>query len=454
MALITQTPGNYYSNINDNYGEYQFTSLSDVIDQFMIAYVGDNKVIPRVNAYEVQFHAKRALQELSFDTFKSCKSQEITLQPNLQMVLPQDYVNYVKVSWVAADGIKRRIHPTTRTSNPKPKFINENGGYEVLATATSVTNTSNDIVLDGEYPNILPDMTLQGAMDNTGLNGFTVVSNTVSNGITTLTMSGPATASFTGNQLLNFTYANGELAIDNEPFYLTSLGNITISEKMITSFVTGGLDANISQVKVGMKIYHPNFPVGTLVTAIDTNPVSGAAVVISLSEDAIAGYTTAYDTVGIFCDENPDSDTWTKYRGVDRASENNRTVESFDVEDISRYGLDPQYANVNGNFYIDCDSGKIHFSSDLVGKTIVLDYISDTLGSNKEMKVHKFAEEAMYKWVAHAILSSTMNVPEGLVARYKKERFAAVRTAKLRLSSIKLEEITQILRGKSKQIKH
>jgi hypothetical protein len=41
-----------------------------------------------------------------------------------------------------------------------------------------------------------------------------------------------------------------------------------------------------------------------------------------------------------------------------------------------------------------------------------------------------------------------------LVPRFKKERFAAIRTAKLRLSNIKLEEITQILRGKSKQIKH
>ena len=36
----------------------------------------------------------------------------------------------------------------------------------------------------------------------------------------------------------------------------------------------------------------------------------------------------------------------------------------------------------------------------------------------------------------------------------RREKFAAVRTAKLRLSNIKLEELTQILRGKSKQIKH
>ena len=70
------------------------------------------------------------------------------------------------------------------------------------------------------------------------------------------------------------------------------------------------------------------------------------------------------------------------------------------------------------------------------------------------MKVHKFAEEAMYKWIAHAILSTKAGVQEFVIQRFKKERFAAVRTAKLRLSNIKLEEITQILRGKSKHIKH
>jgi hypothetical protein len=60
----------------------------------------------------------------------------------------------------------------------------------------------------------------------------------------------------------------------------------------------------------------------------------------------------------------------------------------------------------------------------------------------------------MYKYIAHAILSTRINVPEYLVARFKKERFAAIRQAKLRLSSLKMEELAQVMRGKSKQIKH
>ena len=59
----------------------------------------------------------------------------------------------------------------------------------------------------------------------------------------------------------------------------------------------------------------------------------------------------------------------------------------------------------------------------------------------------------MYKYISHAILS-TSSYGQSLVRRLTKEKFAAVRNAKLRLSNIKLEELTQILRGKSKWIKH
>ena len=119
-----------------------------------------------------------------------------------------------------------------------------------------------------------------------------------------------------------------------------------------------------------------------------------------------------------------------------------------------RYGIDPQYAQSNGSFYIDCAKGLIHFSSNISGKTVILHYISDSLGTDDEMQVHKFAEEAMYKHMAYAILSTRINTPEYIINRFKKEKFAETRKAKLRLSNIKLEEITQIFRGKSKQIKH
>ena len=118
-----------------------------------------------------------------------------------------------------------------------------------------------------------------------------------------------------------------------------------------------------------------------------------------------------------------------------------------------RYGLEPEHQQINGYFTIDERTGSFAFSSDLSGKIIVIEYVSDSLGTDAEMKVHKFAEEALYKHIAFNILATRRNVPEYVVQRYKKERRAALRNAKLRLSKINLEEISQVMRGKSKHIK-
>ena len=85
---------------------------------------------------------------------------------------------------------------------------------------------------------------------------------------------------------------------------------------------------------------------------------------------------------------------------------------------------------------------------------MILDYISDSLGTDSEMQVHKLAEDAMYKHMLYAVISARSNIGGSRLAFHKKEKFAAVRKAKLRLSNVKLEELTQVLRGQSKQIKH
>ena len=60
----------------------------------------------------------------------------------------------------------------------------------------------------------------------------------------------------------------------------------------------------------------------------------------------------------------------------------------------------------------------------------------------------------MYMSISYNLLAGRAGVPEGLVARFKKDRRAALRNAKIRLSNIKLDQIVQVMRGKSKWIKH
>ena len=60
----------------------------------------------------------------------------------------------------------------------------------------------------------------------------------------------------------------------------------------------------------------------------------------------------------------------------------------------------------------------------------------------------------IYKYILYRILSARRYTDHSTLMLVKKERFAETRKAKLRLSNIKLEELTQVLRGSSKIIKH
>ena len=63
MGLLgTTSEQTYYDG--DDLGNYRYTSLASVISNFMVAYVGDGKLIDNVRKSDVLFHAKRGLQEL------------------------------------------------------------------------------------------------------------------------------------------------------------------------------------------------------------------------------------------------------------------------------------------------------------------------------------------------------------------------------------------------------
>ena len=441
MGLLNTTQQAYYDG--DAFGNYQFTSLDDIINQFMVAYVGEDKIISKIKRVDVAFHAQRALQELSFDTFKSCKSQEITVPATLQMILPQDYVNYTKISWVDSAGIKHLMYPTSKTSNPTFNPLQDSDGDFTLQAVGTLSKNSEEVVLDSEYGNILVGMVVTGPYIP---NGTRVGATSNSGGITTITMQNAAgvvvepTENNSGTTL-TFTKVDGSLILPQESFHIVE--NLSWNK---TNYKITGTASELTDVEVGMLVYHDDIPLGTVVTNVyDTTIV-------------IDQLPTTFVTSGeevTFVSPDVDTDTWAAYKsGTPSENQNQYDDDTYWPLDGSRYGLDPQYVQANGSYYIDCQSGKIHFSSNISGKTVILDYISDSLGTDGEMQVHKFAEEAMYKWIAYAILSTRANTQEYIVRRFKKERFAAIRSAKLRLSNIKLEEITQVLRGKSKQIKH
>ena len=312
VVQLKSLDGGQYGNrdafgqaVEDNYDSYSYIKLEDIINNFLVAYVGTGKLIPACKRTDIIFHAKRGLQEFSYDTLNSIKSQELNIPSSLSVIIPQDYVNYVKMSWIDNLGVKRPIYPANNlTINPFSTPLQDN-----LGTPTQDNFGEN----------------LEG---------------------TSITEARWAKA--------NDNLINGRDLIDNSAF--------------------------------------------------------------------------AFDAYG-------------RFDGVERSLG-------------QQYGLDPQYANINGWFGINHREGKFSFSNDLVGKLIVLEYISDGLAYDLDTKVPKMAEEALYAHISHAVLASRINQPEYIVRRLKQERSAKLRNAKIRLSNIKLDEIVQTMRGKSKWIKH
>ena len=305
VQLKTESGGNYGNKdaygetVQDNWGSYAYTKLNDVINNFIVAYVGAGKLIPSVKRTDVIFHAKRAMQEFSYDTLKSINSQELNIPNSLSVAIPQDYVNYVNIHWVDKQGVKHIIMPTQLTSNP--------------------------------YSNPIQDQSGIPMQDNFGDN-------------------------IEGTSITEERWANNDLKQRNE------------------------------------------------------------------IRDNSLGFGSFYGEDGYGAGQ--------------------------------LYGLDPQYANINGYFTINEREGKFSFSSDLVGKLIILEYVSDGLSTNLNTRVPKMAEEAMYAYISHAIIASRINQPEYVVNRLKREKSAKLRNTKIRLSNIKLNEIVQVLRGQSKWIKH
>ena len=82
MGLYTGNLGDYYAGL-ETFGGYQFVSLTDIINNFRIAYVGEDKIISKISRADIKFHAMRGIQELSYDTFKSCKNLELEIPPSL-----------------------------------------------------------------------------------------------------------------------------------------------------------------------------------------------------------------------------------------------------------------------------------------------------------------------------------------------------------------------------------
>jgi len=108
------TDQQYYSTTT-NYGSYQYVPLDDIVNNFMLMYVGDEELIGHnVDKYKVIFHAKRGIQELHYDAAREQRTVEFEIDSSLKIILPSDYVNIVR----AYINIRGTLYPLNESKNP------------------------------------------------------------------------------------------------------------------------------------------------------------------------------------------------------------------------------------------------------------------------------------------------------------------------------------------------
>ena len=99
----SMTDQKYYTNDgvvpkSANWGNYQYVSLKDIVNNFELMFEGDESLVSKQNRYKLLFHAKRGIQEINYDALKNIKILEMDVCSDLKYILPADYVNYVRIS--------------------------------------------------------------------------------------------------------------------------------------------------------------------------------------------------------------------------------------------------------------------------------------------------------------------------------------------------------------------
>lgn len=121
MAYLTAYQ--YYENSGNNpedlnWGSYQYVSLKDIVNNFMLMHTGNHSLVNNEPRYKVLFHAKRGIQELNYHAMKNIKILELDTCNTLRFILPKDFVNWIRVSCYV-DGVLLPLSENIQTLTAK-----------------------------------------------------------------------------------------------------------------------------------------------------------------------------------------------------------------------------------------------------------------------------------------------------------------------------------------------
>lgn len=127
MAL--QTAEEYYSS-KSNYGKYAYISLVEIIDELLGETIDPDNYLTNIRRSRLVAKAKEGIRVLNREVKKTIYAAEITVGPKLYLPLPQDYIDWVRVSVVDEN---YKLHPlrTNYDIPTAPGYLQDNN-YDIL----------------------------------------------------------------------------------------------------------------------------------------------------------------------------------------------------------------------------------------------------------------------------------------------------------------------------------
>lgn len=98
-----ETPQEYYQD-EANWGNYQFITLKAFVDEVLVETTDPDSYLNNTPRSKIVTQAKIGIRNINREVKKTVLAVEMTVGPDMYLPLPQDYVDWVRVSVVTVDG--------------------------------------------------------------------------------------------------------------------------------------------------------------------------------------------------------------------------------------------------------------------------------------------------------------------------------------------------------------
>jgi hypothetical protein len=100
--MASKNPQEYYEDPS-NHGTYVYVNLEQMVLNFIANYTGDGTILGKAKRSQIIYQFKQGIKKFSTNALREVKAVELELGDTLDIILPPDYVNYARISFVNED---------------------------------------------------------------------------------------------------------------------------------------------------------------------------------------------------------------------------------------------------------------------------------------------------------------------------------------------------------------